>query len=788
MSRLADRSCGCPPPAHPRPPDIPAGLSSLAPRQLAGFPEYRAALLEAIDDLPALAGWRARGEGDLGVMLLEAWAYVLDVVGFYDARIAERAYLPTAPDAATAARLLALIGHRPRPAMAARVKLAVTVDGADPVSLPVGTGFRSAPFADQPPQVFELTSAHTAWPERNRFDLAPVRAASFDGTLRFGAGGAASADAVIVAATPTARAAARILRLEPATAADGEGFQRAVLDPASGTLDAVAGAAFDELELAVLRFSAGEIDVPEGRQPDGSRAEVNLDGYYPQLRAQTVAAIELAGVLHAVRITAVARTTIFPAFDATSPAGTPEASKDLVGALLDGARPRVTVTKVTYAPPLTRTADDGFRLHAVPFPLPTPFRPAQTAIELADLQASGALAPPVALGEAPAGGAAIAQGAKRKGALVPGEIRTPAGAAPRLAPASTATVFDALTAPVEVFANVVEAVRGETVAEEILGSGDAGRPFQSFVLKKKPLAWVEDGSKPDGRRPELTVRVDGFAWSHVTTFFTAAPDAEVFTLRPEPDGATRVVFGDGKRGARLPSGVDNVRCTYRFGAEGTTPPAGFIEQIARPVRGLASVRGPLPCTGGADPESVDEIRETGAADALTLGRAVSLVDFEATARRFAGVVNAAAAWIWDERRQRAAVKVWTIAAGGDVSAALVEWLQNQAAPDTMIVAETASPAAYDALALTLRYADGYDPAMVRAEVKAALFDPATGLLAPKRQRIGGALFRSVIVERVHRVAGVAFVETLLLDGRPMPPAVAAGPGGWFDLAAQSTVS
>lgn len=148
----------------------------------------------------------------------------------------------------------------------------------------------------------------------------------------------------------------------------------------------------------------------------------------------------------------------------------------------------------------------------------------------------------------------------------------------------------------------------------------------------------------------------------------------------------------------------------------------------------------------------------------------------------------AAAWIWDERRQRAAVKVWTIATGGDVSAALVPWLEKQAAPDTMIVAETAIPAAYDALALTLRYADGYEPAMVRAEVEAALFDPATGLLAPKRQRIGGALFRSVVVERVHRVAGVAFVETLLLDGTPMPPAVAAGPGGWFDLAARSAVS
>jgi hypothetical protein len=205
MTRLLDTSCGCRPLGHPRPPDIPAGLETLALRQLAGFPEYRAALLRAIGDHAALAGWRARGEGDLGVMLLEAWAYVLEVVGFYDARIAERAYLPTAPDPATAARLTGLIGHRPRPAMAAKVQLGVTVDGADPVTLPIGTGFRSAPFADQAPQVFELTTPHTAWPERNRFELAPVRATTFDGTLRFAQRGPASANAVIVAWTDSAR-------------------------------------------------------------------------------------------------------------------------------------------------------------------------------------------------------------------------------------------------------------------------------------------------------------------------------------------------------------------------------------------------------------------------------------------------------------------------------------------------------------------------------------------------------------------------------------------------------
>ena len=98
MNVIDDLSCGCGPIPHPPFPDIPAGLATLSARQLAGFTEYRQAMLSAIRVYTDLSDWRARGAGDLGIMLLEAWAYVLDVTGFYDARIAERSYLGTTPD------------------------------------------------------------------------------------------------------------------------------------------------------------------------------------------------------------------------------------------------------------------------------------------------------------------------------------------------------------------------------------------------------------------------------------------------------------------------------------------------------------------------------------------------------------------------------------------------------------------------------------------------------------------------------------------------------------------
>ncbi len=67
--------------------NIPAGLDSL-PRQLVAFPEARLQLLQYVAQSIPLEEWSARGERDFGVMWLEMWAYVADVLGFYDERIA----------------------------------------------------------------------------------------------------------------------------------------------------------------------------------------------------------------------------------------------------------------------------------------------------------------------------------------------------------------------------------------------------------------------------------------------------------------------------------------------------------------------------------------------------------------------------------------------------------------------------------------------------------------------------------------------------------------------------
>ena len=110
--------CPCDGVVHPSKPIIAAGLPSLT-RQLAGFPEYRQAMLRAIATHPPLQDWRAREGEDYGVMLLEMWAYVLDILGFYDERIANESYLRTAVRRSSLRRVVDLIGYKPRPGLAA---------------------------------------------------------------------------------------------------------------------------------------------------------------------------------------------------------------------------------------------------------------------------------------------------------------------------------------------------------------------------------------------------------------------------------------------------------------------------------------------------------------------------------------------------------------------------------------------------------------------------------------------------------------------------------------------
>jgi predicted phage baseplate assembly protein len=768
MSLFADTSCGCGPPPHPETAPIPAGLGALSMRQRSGFPEYREALLEGVGRQEALAGWRARGLGDLGVMVIEAWAYVLDVTAFYDARIAERAYLRTAPDAAALQGLVSLLGYQPRGAVAATVRVAVTVGGADPVPIRKGVAFRSEAVDDEPPQVFEVDADTTAWPQRNRWQLAPVRPANFDGTLRFGPRDAPPAGAVVRLDSGSTAVAARVLKVASETAQDGANYQRLLLG--AGSVAALTGLPMASLSVSILRLAlAPNAFAPRDPTNATTAGMVVLDQLYPQLLANSRAVVEIAGILTPVTITATSSVTL--TIDSTSGA-------------------RVTATKVTLAPAVSWPTDASLVLHTMPFSIPAPQQPAKTAITLTDVMGDGALVAPIEpLGDAQAGGTVLLVGARAEGVALDGTIVELGQGEARFQAMAGAPDFVApLVRPVALWGNTIVAVRGETVRDEVLGSGNPAMPWNSFKLKKSPLAWREDSGSPTGRRPELTVHVNGVRWTRVDSFFGQSHEAEIYTVRTLANGDSEIRFGDGKRGARPPGGVDNIRAEYRFGAGVATPPPGAINQIANRQKLLEAVIGPLAASGGADREGPEVLRSAAPASALTLGRAVSPLDFEALARGYSGVVNAVAGWAWDARRQMAVVTLWVIATGADPTPALTAWLLGQAIPGLGLVVTPAAPATATSLVVELVIDPRFDPGPVREAAFAALFDPDAGLLAPGRQQIGSPLFRSAVVATLHAVAGVTAVASIRLDGQQMPRAVAPGQGRWFDLAAGSLVS
>ncbi len=80
---------------------------------------------------------------------------------------------------------------------------------------------------------------------------------------------------------------------------------------------------------------------------------------------------------------------------------------------------------------------------------------------------------------------------------------------------------------------------------------------------------VGKGSHRNGKRssfalPRMQIRVGARVWKRVATLASAGPRDRVYVLKEE-NGQTTVQFGDGERGAQVPSG-SSVTVGYRFGA------------------------------------------------------------------------------------------------------------------------------------------------------------------------------------------------------------------------------
>lgn len=332
-----------------------------------------------------------------------------------------------------------------------------------------------------------------------------------------------------------------------------------------------------------------------------------------------------------------------------------------------------------------------------------------------------------------------------------------------------------LVPPLQALLNLLPVSRGQTVAREILGSGDAILINQEFTLARSPLTYLTDTGErsANGYVSTLRVRVDGIEWHEVPTFYGQPANARVFVTREDDAQKTHVRFGDGEFGARLPSGSDNVVATYRYGSGAEAPRIGTLTTILKPQEGVQAIRNPIAPGGGADPDPPAQIRRYAPRSVLTFGRAVSGDDYETLAAQTPGVSRACVRWTWDPDAQRTMVKVFV----GDDDAAVVaarDALRAFADPNRPVVVERAVPR-YAHLSFTLEVDPDYLPDAVSAAVLARLLDPQRTPFGTEVVRIDDVVYDSEIYDicmgapGVVAVHGLAFGTILTVSGTPEQP-------------------
>lgn len=170
-------------PCHTQP-EREAPRESLAPtgeRSLAYRPfDYAGTLAAMVRRLslgsdPALRWLTARECDDPAVALLDAWAIIADVLGFYQERIVNEGYLRTAAERRSLVELARLVGYRSRPGVAASAHLAFSAEGPGEVEIAAGTQVRSLPDPGQRDATFETTAPLRARAEWNAMRLCLTR-------------------------------------------------------------------------------------------------------------------------------------------------------------------------------------------------------------------------------------------------------------------------------------------------------------------------------------------------------------------------------------------------------------------------------------------------------------------------------------------------------------------------------------------------------------------------------------------------------------------------------------
>ncbi|WP_396957663.1 putative baseplate assembly protein [Nitrosomonas sp.] len=634
-------------------------------------------------DFPALAKLRTRDRDDFSIALLDAYACMMDVLSFYQERVANESYLRAAGERLSLSELARLIGYRLKPGVAAKTCLAFTLEEPplqaidngprqasgvpDKVTIPIGIKVQSVPGSEENPQTFETVESIEARPEWNVFkarthEMAILKLETQVIYLKGTANQLKAGDALLFVGSERWDFR-RIQNIELDSVANHTivTLERG-LSSVSPSTEPAANPKVYALRLRAALFGHNAPDwrvmsyqVKRSYLGLPARAAIT-DMQWPDFTIKDISNSSTSPDLYTLHLD-----TVYPQIisDSWLVLSIPE-YQELYRVVTVGEDVRAGFMLVSKTTRLTISGENLSKFNE---------RLRETAVlaqsELLEL-AEEPITPNYVEGDSlridrrveglEPGRLLILSGVTTDG-LEDSEVLTllktePDGDASKLfftIPLRNSYRRDS----VRIYANVARATHGETV-QQILGSGAAYKTHQQFTLSHAPLTYTSADNET-GAEAALEVRVNDILWHEMSTLFVARANDASYVVRIDEDGAGTIQFGDGRRGARLPTGQENVRAVYRkgIGAAGNLRPGQLSQLMTRPL-GLKAVSNPIAAEGGVDADSTDHARRNIPLGVRTLGRVVSLRDYEDFARAYTGIAKAQAA-VLDTRAGRTIV-------------------------------------------------------------------------------------------------------------------------------------
>jgi hypothetical protein len=792
MSCIAPQTSACPCGTPAFPVDIcnAPGLPAIAYRA-GDYLAFRHRLLQALPGEQELTEWQPGATGDLAVQLVEWWAYLADILTFYNERYANEQYLGTAIQPSSVNHLVQLLGYRPRPALGARGTLAalLTSTARLPVVLPQGMQVQSKPGPGQSPQLFELDQqVQAAMPDIITAEVVPanLKLQGADGSIWLN-GKATSVKAgdhlllinsqALSVLPITDFAWISVSSVTPLQDPLGNNVTALAFSTLAGTL--AAGAQVTNYVLLkaaqtspLWPYSTSSAIISDSGSRHAYQHDARRTGGVDSAETGLIhfpGAIHLAGIARSLTQGALFLLDV-PSSTGLSPTPLTVQSYTEIAWYANGdgptapanptANPSVTVLHTEiFVSVLTGNWTNDIASQATirygfsPVGTLAPVLTAQDYLYTGGSQLLAAQAGNFA--QSPA--QVLLEDVNLNAAE---SITAQAGSDITVGNFSTAPPAAGLASPISVMFNLLPVSRGQTIASETLGSGNPVIISQDFTLKNKPVTYFADPVSVSGNGFSSTVKiwVDGVQWQEARSFYNQPATAQIFVLYEDDAGSTHVSFGDGTNGARPPTGTNNIVASYRYGAGEQAPAVETLTVVQAPQPGLKSLRNPLPPAGGADADPPQKLASLAPQSVLAFNRAVSLDDYAAIAMTGGGVTQAVAQYGLDPLSQRPLVQVWVAGDDGAIQAAQAA-LNGLAMPNQRFAVMNATPLSVT-LSLTFLFDPRYDPTLLQAAIGNALTGSDASLFGTSGMPIGQVVYDSQIEASCLAIPGVTAVHDL----------------------------